>query len=210
MADKYQWFNDKKFTRDDRTGYYLNSTIHKRMHVYVWEYYNGTIPKGYEVHHIDFDRSNNDISNLQLLTKSEHKHIHAKLLTDEQRNWRRQNLNNNARPKAIEWHKSDEGRQWHKEHIQRQQEVLHHKVDKICVYCGKRYQGEVKSKFCSNACKSAYRRQSGVDLVERSCIICGTAFMANKYSDKECCSKRCSATLGHIRRNESKISKKDQ
>lgn len=34
--------------------------------------------KGYEVHHIDRNRDNNDISNLQLLTTSEHQKLHAK------------------------------------------------------------------------------------------------------------------------------------
>ena len=40
MAEKYQFFDGKKFTRDDKTGYYLCSTgdennVRKRMHVYV-------------------------------------------------------------------------------------------------------------------------------------------------------------------------------
>ena len=43
MSEKYQYFNGLKFTRDDKTGYYLNSTIRKRMHRYVWEFYNGQI-----------------------------------------------------------------------------------------------------------------------------------------------------------------------
>ena len=180
LSAKYQWFNGVKFTRDDTTGYYLSSTLHKRMHVYVYEFYHGEIPDGYEVHHIDLNRANNDISNLKLLSVSDHKKLHGDLLTDAQREWKRQNLTQNARPKAIEWHKSDEGRQWHREHIQKQQEVLHRKVNKTCIYCGKTYQGEVKSRFCSNACKSAHRRHSGVDSVVRYCTICGKEFTVNR------------------------------
>lgn len=37
-----------------------------------WHYLN----KGIEVHHIDFDHNNNDISNLQPMTKSEHISLH--------------------------------------------------------------------------------------------------------------------------------------
>lgn len=38
MAEKYQFFDGKKFTRDDKTGYYLCSTgdennVRKRMQI---------------------------------------------------------------------------------------------------------------------------------------------------------------------------------
>ena len=34
------------------------------------------IPNGYDVHHIDFNKQNNDISNLILLSRSNHMHVH--------------------------------------------------------------------------------------------------------------------------------------
>lgn len=40
---------------------------------------NIKIPKGYEVHHIDFNRENNDIMNLVLLPKELHKKYHKLL-----------------------------------------------------------------------------------------------------------------------------------
>lgn len=57
-----------------RNGGYYGATVgdRKLMHRYVWEKHNGPIPEGYEVHHIDHDRSNNDISNLEIYTKSDH------------------------------------------------------------------------------------------------------------------------------------------
>ncbi len=45
----------------------------------IWKEKNGEIPKGYVIHHIDKNRKNNDISNLQLLSKSEHTKIHKKI-----------------------------------------------------------------------------------------------------------------------------------
>lgn len=45
-------------------------------HRLVWEKYYGKIPDGYQIHHIDFNKTNNDISNLQLVTPLEHKRIH--------------------------------------------------------------------------------------------------------------------------------------
>jgi alpha-D-ribose 1-methylphosphonate 5-triphosphate diphosphatase PhnM len=46
-------------------------------HRWVWEQTNGPIPKGYVIHHIDHDKTNNDISNLQCLTVREHHQLHA-------------------------------------------------------------------------------------------------------------------------------------
>lgn len=44
-------------------------------HRYVWESNYGHIPKGYVIHHIDGDRTNNDINNLEILTKERHDRI---------------------------------------------------------------------------------------------------------------------------------------
>ena len=48
-----------------------------KLHQAVWMYHNEQpIPEGCEIHHIDGDFTNNDISNLQLLTAKEHKELH--------------------------------------------------------------------------------------------------------------------------------------
>lgn len=65
-------FNGIKFTRRN-TGYYGRTDGDRElMHRYVWEYYRGTIPDGYDIHHIDHNRENNNIDNLELYTKAEH------------------------------------------------------------------------------------------------------------------------------------------
>ena len=74
---KYVKFDDLIFTRDNATGYYLNSSIGERLHRYVWQYHNGTIPPKHEIHHIDHNKNNNDISNLQCLHRTEHRRLHA-------------------------------------------------------------------------------------------------------------------------------------
>lgn len=46
----------------------------------VWFEHYGCLPKKNEVvHHINFDESNNEISNLQLMTKAEHTILHTKI-----------------------------------------------------------------------------------------------------------------------------------
>jgi len=46
-------------------------------HSIVWETNYGKIPFGMQIHHKDFDKTNNHISNLQLVTPFEHKRLHS-------------------------------------------------------------------------------------------------------------------------------------
>lgn len=194
---KYQWFNGYRFTRDDDTGYYLNSTLRMRMHRYVWEFHNGKIPRGCEVHHIDGDKANNAIENLQLMTRSDHAKLHAKNLTDEQRSRLRANLAERAMPKAREWHASEKGKDWHREHYRVMSDALHVKEKYRCDNCGREFEANKRTgnHFCCNACKSAWRRNSGIDDEARVCPICGSKFRANKYSKTVTCGRHCGAIL---------------
>jgi hypothetical protein len=190
--NNYAIVDGYKFNKDKQTGYYLSTNKingrRQRLHRYIYEKYYGKIPKGYDVHHIDHNKDNNEISNLKLVTAKEHQEIHARELTEEQRNKMRENMNLKARPKAIEWHKSKEGREWHK----KQYEVSlanREPVEFICLNCGKKFMHvrNANNKFCGNNCKSAYRRKLGVDNIERECIICGNKFTINKYHKRKTC-----------------------
>ena len=73
----YQMYDGKKFTKRN-SGYYSLSTGKRTlMHRYVWEKEIGKIPEGYDIHHIDETRSNNDILNLECLPKSEHIRLYS-------------------------------------------------------------------------------------------------------------------------------------
>jgi len=43
----------------------------KRRPRAIWEEYNGTLPEGYVIIHLDRDRYNDDISNLKAITRKE-------------------------------------------------------------------------------------------------------------------------------------------
>ena len=191
---KTQHFNGLHFTRDDRTGYYLNSTIQKRMHRYVWESYNGEIPVGYEIHHKDHNPANNDIDNLELMTAQDHRKYHAKI--QGVKNVESGHLDN-IRGMTKEWHASAEGLEWHRKHYERTKDKLHAKRKFVCEFCGKEFEAEHtgNNRFCSNKCKSAWRRKSGVDDETRECQVCGRHFTINKYSRTRTCSRVCGAKL---------------
>lgn len=201
---EYQEFNGIRFYQTEPTDYFRHSENGKviLMHRYVWEYYNCPIPKGYHIHHKDGNKANNDISNLELLKGTEHWKLHGKLLTNEEREWRRKNVVKNAVPKAVEWHKSEEGKAWHKEQYQKTKEALHKIEIHTCLYCGGAYEGDPTSKFCSNKCKSAYRRKIGADNIEKTCVICGKIFTSSKYSKALCCSRSCGAKYQHQKNKE--------
>ena len=50
----------------------MEGELHRKYaHVLVWEAFNGPIPDGYEIDHIDDNKQNNQLSNLQLLTRKQ-------------------------------------------------------------------------------------------------------------------------------------------
>ncbi|TWW10239.1 hypothetical protein LABALGLTS371_15270 [Dellaglioa algida] len=208
LTMKYVHFNGLKFTRDDKNGYYLNSTKRKRLHRYVWEYYNGRIPEGCHIHHLDHDKSNNDITNLQLMKHGEHATLHGLERAKLQRKEIIRNLNENARPAAIEWHKSDEGRKWHKKHYESTKEKLHQIKKFECEDCGEEFEAQDTgvNRFCSNKCKSKWRRKSGLDDVIRECVYCGEEFKVNKYRKTKTCSRSC-ANRQRTKERKDKINK---
>ena len=48
-----------------------------KVHVYVWEQANGPKPKGMILHHKDFNRRNYSLENLELMSESDHRKLHA-------------------------------------------------------------------------------------------------------------------------------------
>ena len=188
---KYIEYDGLMFCRDEKTGYYLNSTIRKRLHRYVWEKEVGTIPKGCQIHHINGNKADNRIDNLSIMTASGHQRLHGQ--EEKRKEICRANIEK-ARPAAIAWHKSEDGRRWHSESHKGKLLTKH---ERICEVCGKKYNGTKSGRLCSNACKSKYRRMTGADNIERICEMCGKAFMTNRFKKQKFCSIEC-RTKAHI------------
>lgn len=179
-----------QFYKDHTTGYWI-STTHPRIraHRWVWQSVNGKIPKDCHIHHIDEDKSNNDISNLRLMTKYAHLSMH---MTEERRAWSSSKMDE-IRHLTKEWHASEEGRAWHKYHAIKNKFGKWETRKLKCEVCSKEYETtkRSKAKFCSNACKSKFRRDSGLDDVIKDCLSCLQEFSSNKYAKNIYCSKLC-------------------
>lgn len=164
------------------------------LHRVVWKFYNGDIPEGYQVHHIDGDPANNKIDNLTLVKHGEHiRKYHP--LSDEQKEVLRIRLQEVCH-QGGEWTKTPEGREFQRKKANELWERVEYR-EYSCIQCGKLFKSrdlknEKHIKFCSNPCKSAYRRKLGVDNETRYCTECGKEFIINKYNKKaHCCSSEC-------------------
>ena len=61
--------------RITRKGYIRigSDMAHRR----VWRKHHGPVPRGFFIHHIDGDKQNNDITNLELVDATTHKRLHS-------------------------------------------------------------------------------------------------------------------------------------
>ena len=81
-------------------GYYIvrsrkEGNNGKLLHRLIWEdFYNRKIPQGYDIHHINNDKLDNRIQNLQCVEHNKHIQFHKNHLSDETR---RKMSENNAR-----------------------------------------------------------------------------------------------------------------
>lgn len=156
ISNTIQKFNGESYYL---CGYYYQRKG-RRLHRTVWEYHNGEIPQGYHVHHIDGDRSNNDISNLTLMQGSEHLSEH---MSREERKAQSREDVKKAIAAAPAWHRSEEGKEWHSK---LSREVWKNRTTQtyICSYCGKEFKtkhiyGANSNHFCHPNCKAAFRRR---------------------------------------------------
>jgi hypothetical protein len=67
------------FGNNDKSGYLRIMIEHKHysVHRLVWQVFNGEIPDGYIIHHLDGNKHNNNLCNLCLMENEEHKKHHS-------------------------------------------------------------------------------------------------------------------------------------
>lgn len=155
ISDTIQKFNGVSYYK---CGFYFQRKG-VRLHRTVWEYHHGPIPKGYDIHHIDENRYNNQIENLQLMAEGDHGRLHSS--TEEKKKICRENVKK-AIAAAPAWHHSEAGKAWHSQHAKEIAAVQPYRTYN-CTWCGaefksKHHYGDGKNHFCCNNHKAAFRR----------------------------------------------------
>lgn len=203
VDDFHQKFNGVTYHKD-KSGHYDRWMS---LHQSVFKYYNGDIPKGFEVHHDDWNPSNNAPDNLVALTKSEHHRIHCKA------NAKSMHSKSIATPVATftcaqcgkEFKAHDNGTNLYCSITCREAARLQRDGELVtCEYCGKEFVGLKKDhrRFCSRKCSWLSKTKPVEQRIpresyreERTCVYCGKKFSVYKYDETKCCSCSCAQKL---------------
>lgn len=187
-------YSDRMYYRPN--GTHVTNGV-ESLHREIWKAHCGPIPEGAHIHHKDGNPLNNDISNLECISSNlAHQDLHGDTTKSESYKQRRAAHLKKARQLAAAWHSTDEGLEFHSrlaKEFWEQKEI----EKRVCLQCGDSYETRhnAGSKFCSNNCKSAYRRSLKLDHEKRWCAFCGEEFEANKYFSTKTCSNSCAAKL---------------
>lgn len=163
MGKKFVDFNGHRYTLSGK--YYRKNCWSQdgpsNLHRAVWEFHNGPIPEGFEIHHEDENGLNNELSNLMVLPIPKHQADHA---LARHKSGTLQPPTDKCREKAAEWHRSAEGLAWHKEHGTKTWDTRVW-YPCVCQECNQPFMSPYpkQSKFCHVNCKfKAMRRRKGI------------------------------------------------
>lgn len=153
-----------KSEKRDKRVYFIRHSSYESpfsLHRQIWTDNFGKPAKGFVVHHKDGNPLNNVLSNLELLSSSEHSKQHMEELFQKQE-YRKRAIKNLklGREKADAWHRGEEHRKLAKKWAKKSWENKKTYSKKcILLECQKIYQTyfPARSKFCSTKCKERAR-----------------------------------------------------
>jgi len=159
----------------DKDGYYANSKKRhgkaRRLHQYTyWLAYGVWSTPEMHIHHIDFNKLNNDLSNLELITATEHKKKHSFHL--------------------VNWNKSEKGMEVRRRnYVNTPNHAFKRVYTRQCRICDTIYEStKYKAYTCSRKCSLIhYNRKDNRKL--KKCTQCLSEFLGGR--DKSTCSKEC-------------------
>ena len=140
------------------------------LHRDVWRSVHGEIPRGFHVHHKDGNPANNAIDNLECICSREHFQMHSEERSARAKTPEHLELLNSIRHLTVGWHKSPEGRAWHRENA--------------------------KSSLAKARSVKRFSRKPDVN---RACEVCGAAF-TTRNSRKVLCSVACQSRKSKAKR----------
>ena len=189
ISEKRQKFNGTIYAMDSQGHYVRGASIHRD----IWFYYHGEIPEGYVIHHVDKNKANNHIENLQLLTSGEHVALHTKKTPVEKTCPVCGKKFVPPRTKLNQIYCSSVC------NAIRKKKPL---IEKICPVCGKSFavkHRDSKRIFCSHDCSYICKKK----YTKKICPICKKEFIVNaKNKRKKTCSPSCGVKLGVLNRGD--------
>lgn len=218
IDDTHQKFNGENYLLD-KTGHHRRLNY---LHRILWNYCYGEIPTGFEIHHVDGNSLNNDISNLQLLTGHEHKKLHRNNVAEiicpicgktfansshGSKYCSRQCAGKAKRMSSFEKTCPVCGKVF----VTKRVEAKYCSFDcyakacgkfqsRICPVCGETFQPKtLRQTYCSTECKN---KSLSKPARRKKCAICGKMFTPpRKNPSKKCCSASCSSKSAIRTRN---------
>lgn len=187
IDDTHQRFNGTLYYAGKHGHYHKDIQLHR----VVSAYYNGeSTIEGYDVHHIDLNPANNNIENLQLLSRGEHQKIHS--------GYRMKTPLERVCPICG---KTFIRKEPHSKYCSRkcyvQSKYTFHSQEKICPICSKQFSTTIENpnqKYCSRDCASKAKTFHNRNKI---CPVCGKHFVAPSIKPYQVyCSRSCSAK-GH-------------
>lgn len=215
----YAVFNGNKYYKV-KGGYFKQSKFpHTFLHHDVWEYHGNKLLPGYDLHHKDENKRNNNIENLEMLTTKEHSRLH--MLEKEKvikcKLCGKEFVSAGSIPNACycpacrKIHSKSYKANWAKQNRKHLNELslknYHEKKyfeERVCKICGKKfyaYKGGpqfVCSRTCANKIGQIKKRNAKKinNPFKKTviCPVCGKSFetYVNSHNAKKTCSIKCS------------------
>ena len=95
--EKFKANPTKKISKRGYMMIYIPQKGWKKEHHYIWENYNDPVHNGFILHHINHNKLDNRIENLQLMTISEHHSYHTTLINNQNKEKNRERALNRDR-----------------------------------------------------------------------------------------------------------------
>lgn len=193
VSETKKIFNGYSFYKNKKGRFICTISLHR----FLWMYLNGEISEGYDIHHKDFDKDNNSIDNLQILTKDEHNKIHLshklKKAPEKKTKFICKICGNEY--EAVNRGNNNYCSQMCKKIAERTRAT----EIKICEICGKKFSTSDDARFCSPKCIGEYLKRQEA----KTCPICGKTFSDVISKHRKYCSLECANTA--LRKREIRI-----
>ena len=173
---EYVIFDGKRFARKKGKRYFTANRWDKNLKKYysdslhraVWSKTHGPIPHGTHIHHIDSNWDNNEVGNLECLTRREHMLKHR----DKFRTEKHRALLKRLRKKALVGYRSYQKEERYAAECTQRGKTTWSRIKErsfICIVCGCDFKRKTPhpSRFCSRKCKERNRY-----LRRRACLRC--------------------------------------